>query len=170
MMHHLTMKPLNQSDLDEIVLAFKQSGWHKPKGIYETYLEEQASGLRSVLIARDGGIFCGYVTVKWKSDYPFFVENNIPEIVDLNVLPEYQKKGIGTKLIQACEQMVTEQGGAVIGLGVGLTSDYGNAQRLYVHLGYMPDGHGLHYKNMAAKFGEKVKVDDDLVIFLIKTV
>ena len=88
----------------------------------------------------------------------------------MNVLPLYQKKGIGTKLIQACEDSVKGQKRAVIGLGVGLTSDYGSAQRLYVRLGYIPDGHGLHYKNMAAKFGEKVKVDDDLVIFLTKIV
>src|SRR5690349_21269170 len=102
-MNHLTVAPLQKSDLDEIVLAFKQIGWHKPKSIYETYVEEQSSGVRSALVARDDGKFCGYVTIKWISDYPFFAENNIPEIADLNVLPDYRKQGIGTKLIEACE-------------------------------------------------------------------
>lgn len=166
--NQLSMVALSQSDLDEIVLAFEQIGWHKPKSIYETYLEEQSSGLRSVLIAREGGKFCGYVTLKWTSDYLSFSEKNIPEIADLNVLPQHQKKGIGTKLIQACENLAKGQGRAVIGLGVGLNSDYGNAQRLYVQLDYVPDGRGLHSKNIAAKYGEKVTVDDDLVIYLTK--
>jgi GNAT superfamily N-acetyltransferase len=67
----------------------------------------------------------------------------------LNVLPDYRKQGIGTKLIEACEQAEKEQGRALIGLGVGLTADYGNAQRLYIHLGYIPDGRGIHYKCQA---------------------
>lgn len=107
-MNHFTLAPLHKSDLDEIVLAFKQIGWHKPKSIYEDYLKEQSSGVRSVMIARDNGKFCGYVTIKWTSDYPPFIENNIPEVADLNVLPEYRKQGIGTKLIQACEQAAKE--------------------------------------------------------------
>lgn len=167
-MNHLTMAPLQKSDLDEIVLAFKQIGWHKPKSIYETYLEEQSSGVRSALVARVNGKFCGYVTIKWITDYPLFAENNIPEIADLNVLPDYRKQGIGTKLIGAFEQAAKEQGRALIGLGVGLTADYGSAQRLYIHLGYIPDGKGVHYKCQAVKYSELVPVDDDLILYLIK--
>lgn len=167
-MNHITLAPLHQSDLDEIVLAFKQIAWHKPKSIYQSYLEEQASGGRSVMVARDNGKFCGYVTIKWTSDSHSFTENNIPEIADLNVLPEYRMQGIGTKLIQACEQAAKEQGRARIGLGVGLIADYGSAQRLYIHLGYVPDGKGLHYKNVAVKYNENVIADDDLVIYLTK--
>lgn len=167
-MNHLTMAPLHKSDLDEIVLAFKKIGWHKPKSIYETYLEEQSSGVRSVLVVRNSGKFCGYVTIKWISDYSFFNENNIPEIADLNVLPDHREQGIGTKLIEACEQAVKEQGRALIGLGVGLIADYGSAQRLYIHLGYMPDGKGLYHKNIAVKYNENVKADDDLIIYLTK--
>lgn len=167
-MRHLTLTPLDKSDLDEIVLAFQQIGWHKPKNLYETYLAEQASGVRLALVARDNKKFCGYVTLKWVSDYPSFAEQNIPEIVDLNVLPDYRKQGIGTQLIEACELAAKEQGRAFIGLGVELTADYGSAQRLYIHLGYVPDGKGLYYKNIAVKYNENVKADDDLVIYLTK--
>lgn len=166
--NQLTIEALHQSDLDEIVLAFEKIKWHKPKDIYEAYLKEQASGHRSVLVAKKGEKFCGYVTLKWVSNYPFFAEKNIPEIADLNVLPQYQKKGIGTKLIRACENLTKSSGKKLIGLGVGLTVDYGNAQRLYTQLGYVPDGRGLHYKNVAAKYGEKVIVDDELTIYLTK--
>lgn len=164
----MTHKPLNETDLDEIVLAFEQIGWHKPRSLYVSYLNEQLLGYRLVLIARENGKFCGYVTLKWVSDYANFKEQNIPEIVDLNVLPEYRNKGIGTSLIQTCEQLAKEQGRVVIGLGVGLTSDYGNAQRLYAHLGFIPDGHGMHYKCEAVKYSEMVSADDDLVLYLTK--
>lgn len=167
-MSPLTLAPLHESDLDEIVLAFKQIGWHKPKSIYESYLDEQSSGVRSILIARNNGKFCGYVTIKWVSDYLPFAENNIPEIADLNVLPEHRKQGIGTKLIQTCEQAAKEKGRALIGLGVGLTADYGSAQRLYIHLGYVPDAKGIHYKCQAVKYSESVAVDDDLILYLTK--
>ncbi|MBX3710001.1 MAG: GNAT family N-acetyltransferase [Gammaproteobacteria bacterium] len=168
-MNHLIITQLNEVDIDEIVLAFQQIGWHKPRDLYESYLKEQASGLRLVFVARENGTFCGYVTLKWISDYSPFTENNIPEIVDLNVLPEYRKQGIGTKLIQACEQAAKEQSRILIGLGVGLTTDYGNAQRLYIHLGYVPDGRGIHYKCQVIKYSELVSVDDDLVLYLTKS-
>jgi Acetyltransferase (GNAT) family len=81
------------------------------KSIYETYLEEQSSDVHSVMVARDKRKFCGYVTIKWTSDYSYFVTTNIPEITDLNALLENRKQDIGTKLIQACEQAAKEQGG-----------------------------------------------------------
>src|SRR4029079_1549181 len=45
-----------------------------------------------------------------------------------------------------------------------------NAQRLYVHLGYIPDGQGLHYKCNSLKYGNQVAVDDDLVLFFTKAI
>lgn len=48
--------------------------------------------------------------IKWTSDYFAFIENDIPEISDLNVLPDYRKQGIGTTLVQVCEQAAKEQG------------------------------------------------------------
>ena len=155
--------------VDEIVFAFKAIGWDKPRSIYENYLSEQLNGKRSVLVAKFNDKFCGYVTLKWVSDYSFFCHNGIPEISDLNVLPDYRNQGIGTKLIEKCEAMVSEKEQPIIGIGVGLTADYGNAQKLYVHLGYIPDGFGLHYRNEPIHYNDKVLVDDDLILYLTKT-
>lgn len=83
---------LEKSDIESIVAAFTVIGWNKPKSIYETYLLEQSNGKRSIFVAKENDKFCGYVTIKWESDYPFFRKNNIPEISDLNVLPQNQKK------------------------------------------------------------------------------
>lgn len=164
----LIILPFNLNDIDEIVSAFKAIGWNKSKDIYEAYLLEQSKTQRSVIVAKEDGKFCGYVTIKWKSDYSNFNQKNIPEIADLNVLPSYQKKGVGTQLIRACEKMASERGLTNIGIGVGMTADYGNAQRLYVQLGYVPDGKGIHYQYLPINYGGKVVVDDDLVLYFIK--
>lgn len=169
-MEKIDFCPLKESDFDEIVSSFKMIGWNKPQNIYEAYFKEQSDNIRSVIVAKENGIFCGYVTIKWKSDYDSFAQQNIPEISDLNVLPNYRNRGIGTALINACEMMAMERGYKKIGLGVGMTADYGNAQRLYVHLGYIPDGQGLHYKCASLKYGNQVAVDDDLVLFFTKII
>ena len=164
----LELVSLDAKHINEIVEAFTKIGWNKPASLYEKYLNEQVQKLRTVLIATQQGIFCGYVTIKWQSEYPAFNSGNIPEIVDLNVLPDFRGLGIGTKLIQACEQIAKDHGHTEIGLGVGMTSDYGSAQRLYVYLGYVPDGHGLFYKKQALSYGDTVMVDDDLVLYFRK--
>jgi len=156
---------LCENDIEEIVSAFNKIGWNKPKSLYDSYLNESEHNTRTIFVARNNGQFCGYVTVKWKSDYQSFCRNRIPEISDLNVLPHFRKKGIGTKLIRICEQNARERGYKEIGLGVGMTIDYGNAQRLYNLLGFIPDGNGLHYKTHVVNYAETVKVDDDLVIY-----
>ena len=145
MTRKLTFCSLQENDFDEIVSAFKMIGWNKPRSIYETYFKEQSASIRSVILAKESGKFCGYVTIKWKAEYDSFSQQNIPEISDLNVLPTYRKHGIGTALIYVGETMAKERGYTNIGLGVGMTADYGEAQRLYVCLGYIPDGRGLHY-------------------------
>jgi GNAT superfamily N-acetyltransferase len=164
----LELLPLEENDIDEIVTAFKNIGWNKPKSLYKKYLTEQVQSLRSVILAKIDGKFVGYVTLKCKSEYQSFSVNNIPEIVDLNVLPDFRERGVGTALIQACEIMVKDLGCVEIGLGVGLTTDYGNAQKLYVSLGYIPDGCGLHYKNKILSYSESTTVDDDLVLYFKK--
>ena len=163
-----TLTALVNNDIDGIVAAFKSIGWNKPASIYQAYLKDQSDSQRSVIVAKEDGIFCGYVTIKFKSEYPAFSLKNIPEISDLNVLPDYRRKGIGTILIEACEAIARDRGCAQIGIGVGMTADYGSAQRLYPRLGYIPDGCGLHYKNKPVNYGDKVDVDDDLVLYFIK--
>ena len=161
---------LKKSDLDEIDSAFQKIGWRNRRAMCEAYLQQQSQNLRTVLVAKMNGKFCGYVTIKWQSDYEPFMLNNIPEISDLNVLPDFRRKGIGTLLIQTCEERIKQKGCNTIGIGVGMTADYGSAQRLYVHLGYVPDGHGLHYQNKALNYGDTVRVDDDLVLYFSKPI
>ena len=113
------------------------------------------------------GLFAGYLTVEWRSEYPPFVAQGIPEINDLNVLPQFRRRGIATALIKEAEQCIGERS-FVVGIGVGMTPDYGAAQRLYAVLQYVPDGRGVYDCDRHAQPGDEVKVDN-LVQYLTKT-
>lgn len=170
MASNIVLTSLNDADIDEITKAFEKIGWHKPKQIYEKYLEEQLKNERVIIVAKKEEVFCGYATLKWKSQYLYFNDNNLPEIMDLNVLPDYRNQGIGTELIRYCENVAQEHKVDTVGIGVGLTADYGNAQRLYIQLGFIPDGRGLHYKGAPVKHGETISADDDLLLYLTKKI
>lgn len=159
--------PLTEKDIPIIVSAFSDIGWNKPYSVFQAYFEEQVRNERCVWVAWHNDIFLGYVTLKWQSAYKSFKLNHIPEINDLNVLPNYRRKGIGSKLLELAEHEAQKKG-QTVGLGVGLDPDYGNAQKLYVQRGYCPDGLGITYKHEAVKWGDMVQVDDDLNLWFVK--
>lgn len=128
----MNIRILEKTDIHAIVSSFEKSGWQiKPSSVLEQYLDEQQQDKRFCLVAFDGEEFAGYVTLKWQSDYKIFADDNIPEISDLNVLPSFRNKGIGSALIEKCEKYAAERSN-IVGIGVGLYPDYGSAQRLYI--------------------------------------
>ncbi len=151
--------------------TFNQIGWNKPASLFEGYLKEQEAGERLVWVAHIQDKFAGYVTLKWQSGYPSFKAQNIPEIVDLNVLPAYRKMGIGSLLLDAAEKEAATRSDT-IGIGVGLYAGedggYGAAQRLYVKRGYLPDGKGVTYNYEPTIPGNSYPLDDDLVLWFTK--
>ncbi|HLY07268.1 MAG TPA: GNAT family N-acetyltransferase [Rhizomicrobium sp.] len=148
--------------------SFERLGW-SGKGLsqFERYLREHEAGTRMVFIARTNGAFAGYVTVLWCSVYPPFSEAGIPEISDLNVPPSLRRRGVGSRLMDEAERLIAERS-PVAGVGVGLHEDYGAAQRLYVQRGYVPDGRGITSRGNRIAFGERVTVDDDLILWFTK--
>lgn len=56
----------------------------------------------------------------------------------------------------------------IAGIGVGLFSDYGNAQILYAKRGYIPDGKGIYNSHRYIERGDTVIIDDDVALYLIK--
>jgi GNAT superfamily N-acetyltransferase len=158
---------LESRDIPEIAEAFHQLGWNKPASQYERYLGEQSLGLRHVLVAFVNGEFAGYLTVCWHSLYEPFRKENIPEIVDFNVLPKFRRQGIGTQLIDIAEDTIAIVN-PIAGIGVGLDPDYGAAQRLYILRGYVPDGRGLHYRDHYVEYSEQINIDDELALYLTK--
>lgn len=158
---------LSESDIQPIAAAFAKLGWDKPAAQYQRYLNEQQAGLRVVLVATVDRVFAGYATIVWASGYPPFLEEGVPEIVDFNVLPRFRRQGIGSSLMGEAERRIAERS-PVAGIGVGLTADYGAAQRLYVRRGYIPDGHGLCWGEKRCQYGDRVVVDDGLTLYFTK--
>ena len=165
----LTIRSLRSEDAAVIAAAFAAQGWNKPAAQYERYYAEQYAGERDVLVAEVAGVFVGYVTVVWRSDYQPFCERAIPEIVDLNVLMAFHRRGIASALLDAAEARIATRS-PVAGIGVGMTADYGAAQILYVRRGYVPDGRGLAYRGRTLHYGDVVTLDDDLALYLTRSV
>jgi 8-oxo-dGTP pyrophosphatase MutT (NUDIX family)/GNAT superfamily N-acetyltransferase len=162
------LRPLRREDCKALEDAFVSVGWSKPASKFERYCDEQASGDRWTCVAVVGGSLAGYVTVRWLSEDPFFAEEHIPEILDLNVLPALRRRGIGTRLIAEAERIVCERSDRV-GLRVGLHPGYGVAQRLYAKRGYVPDGRGILHGREQLLEGAATIVDDELTIRLSKS-
>jgi GNAT superfamily N-acetyltransferase len=163
----LAIRPLRAEDCGLISSAFAAQGWDKPLAQYARYWQEQCEGARLVLVAAHGGEFRGYVTIVWESAYAPFREAAIPEIVDLNVLIAHQRQGVGSALLEAAEQQIALRSPRV-GIGFGLTADYGAAQVLYVRRGYVPDGRGAYSHDQPLRYGDHAAVDDGLVLYLVK--
>ncbi len=141
--------------------------WYQQGDYFRQCLEENVVGSRITLMAFYDDQLAGCCHLLYRSPYPFFRENNIPEINDLNVFPEYRRKKIASGLFDELESTVSAFS-KYVGLGVGLYKDYGNAQKMYTSRGYVMDGNGITYKNVQVEPGERVLVDDDLIIYLVK--
>lgn len=163
------IQQLRADDISVIAAACAALGWDKPAAQYEGYLAEQRQGEREALVAWHEDTFVGYVTVLWNSGYAPFREAGIPEISDFNVLPSFRRLGIGSLLLDDAERRIAERS-PVAGIGVGMTADYGAAQRLYVKRGYVPDGRGLVADGRPVNWGDTVLVDDGLALYFTKTV
>jgi GNAT superfamily N-acetyltransferase len=164
----LSLAPLAPSDIAEIAEAFAALGWNKPASQYDAYLREQEEGARAVIVAHHDGRFAGYVTILWRSVYAPFAESRIPEVNDFNVLPDLRRRGLGGALMDAAERVIATRA-RTAGIGVSLEPGYGAAQRLYVKRGYIPDGLGITAHGRRLAWGDDAKIDDDLVLWLTKT-
>src|SRR5215211_7159467 len=56
------------------------------------------------------------------------------------------------------------------GLCVGIFDEYGPAQRLYAKRGFVPDGRGVCKRHTPLRHGEQVRIEHDLLLWLIKDV
>jgi GNAT superfamily N-acetyltransferase len=158
---------MEEQDIVTVSEAFCQPPWNKPPEQFQRYFREQDDDKRTVLVAFYNDEFAGYGTVCWTSEYAPFAERQIPEIVDLNVLEQFRRKGIATRLMNRAEAEIAKRS-PIAGIGVGLYPDYGPAQRMYVLRGYVPDARGLMRDGKPVDPGTSVVVDDALIIHLTK--
>ncbi len=131
------------------------------------YYREHQENTRTVAVVEHGNEILGYGSLLLKSKYSHF--SNIPEINDVWIDEKHRGKGLGRQLIAWLEELAKEKGYHKIGIGVGLYADYGLAQKLYFQLGYSPDGYGITYKYQPTTPGEFYCLDDELILWLKKT-
>jgi len=160
---------LRSDDLPRLAATQGGAAWkgHDDKR-WNRYLTEQSQGLRDVLLADAGDAIVAYGSLAWVSQNPSFRNAAIPEIQDLVVAEAHRGLGHATQMIATFEAEAHAAGCRTIGIGVGLYADYGSAQRLYVRLGYRPDGCGVTYENKPAIPGQAYRLDDGLVLWLTK--
>ena len=163
----VTIRFMEPSDITSLESGFSKQGWHKPAAQFERYYKEQQSGLRQVFIAEWEGEVAGYTTLLPCAKAGPYTGQNIPEISDFNVLMRFQRRGVGTCILDAAERAAAKVCDSV-SLGVGLHAGYGTAQRLYVKRGYIPDGSGVWYRDQPLEPYTACVNDDDLVLYMLK--
>jgi GNAT superfamily N-acetyltransferase len=173
----ITVRKAEKNDIVGLYRIAEDMEARHEKDYFERCLLEQEEGKRVLLIAARAERLIGYAQLIWKPLYATYRRLDIPEIQDLNVIPEERGQGTGSKLIDACEALVREMGKPEIGISVGLNQRYGAAQRLYVKKGYVPDGAGVCYDEVPVRAGEMRLIpfhsitspDDLLTLKLVKT-
>lgn len=160
-----SMKPEDSQIIYDTYLSYD---WHPDITTYETYYKEQEEGQRKVFIAEYEGEVVGLCTLVLNPTEGPWVGMGYPEIVDLGVFFHIHKKGIGTKLLDVAEAEAAKLSDTVF-LAVGVHSGYGAAQRIYVKRGYLPDGSGVWYQGKQLEQYAPCVNDDDLLLFMSKT-
>lgn len=166
----LRIRTMTQEDIDPFVADFAAQGWvGKDEGLFRHYLAQQEAGVRALLTAELNGEAAGYITLCKQAEGGPLRGKHIPEIKDFNVLQKFQRRGIGTRLMDAVEALAAESSDRVC-LGVGLYSGYGTAQRMYTKRGYVFDGSGVWYgeETEPVPAGQSRPVDDSLNLYLVR--
>jgi len=163
----LEVSELAKDDPRRLYTAFVRPDWERPLAHFELLLAEHESGLRTVLVAKVDGQLVGHASIFWSPAYPYFRSHSIPEIQDLNVVPQLRRRGVASRLLDEAERRVSVNH-AQVGIAFGLHPGYRVAQRLYVARGYVPDGQGVFWRDHYTGEGESVVLDDDLLLHLVK--
>lgn len=164
----LLIRNLESRDAQVLTDGEIAQGWNADIGKFQKRLRDQEQGLCVSLAAEADGGAVGYVNVYFDPRTGPFADSGWPEIVDFGVLEKYRRRGIGGKLMDAAERIAGERSDTVW-IGVGLHSGYGSAQRMYVKRGYVPDGSGVWYRDAVCPPYGPCANDDDLVLYLVKT-
>lgn len=163
----ILIRNMEPRDAQVITDAEIAQGWDADAEKYHTRLRDQAEGRAVALVAEYRGNVAGYVNVYPNAAWGAFGGRGYTEIVDFGVLEKYRRRGIGTRLMDIAEEISAEYSDTVY-LGVGLHSGYGNAQRMYIKRGYIPDGGGVWYKDSVCPPYADCRNDDELVLYLSK--
>ena len=163
----LKIRSMIESDAQAIIEVFQSYGWNNKIETYSGYFKDQEVGTRSVYVAEYDSKIAGYGTLLFSAESGPWKEKGKPEISDLRVFDAYQQKGIGSAILNVIEKDVARFSDEIT-LAVGLHYGYGNAQRLYVKRGYVPDGSGVWYNSEILEQYADCCNDDSLLLYMSK--
>lgn len=164
----LLIRDMEEADAQIFNDEYTAQGWHPEIDYYLMRIREAAEGKCIAMTAVYQGNPAGSLYLYFDAKEGPFKGKGYPLIVDFGVLQKYQRKGVGARLMDAAEH-IASQHADVVCLGVGLSREYGAAQRIYAKRGYVPDGSGVWYQDKPCVQYETVcTVDDDLVLYLSK--
>lgn len=165
---HLKIRAMKEADAQILYDTYLSYNWYPNIETYRNDYKEQQDGKRKVFIAEYETHVAGICTLVLEPIEGPFGNQGIPEIVDLCVFYHLHNRGIGNKLLDIAEQEAEKVSDKVY-LAVGVHSGYGVAQRIYIKRGYIPDGTGVWYKGKQLEQNAQCYNDDDLLLFLSKT-
>lgn len=164
----IRIRNMEDTDTQEFSREEELQGWGVTAPKFEMRLRHQREEKCIALTAEYRGKAAGYVSVYPNSERGAFGNQGLPEIVDFAVLEKFRGHGIGTKLMDAAEKIAASYADRVY-LGVGLHRGYGSAQRMYAKRGYIPDGSGVWYGDHVCSPYSDCRNDDNLNLYLIKS-
>jgi len=163
----IQIRTITDDDPGVLAHVFRGSPWDRGPGHFERRLSQHREGTRVVLVGFVDGRLSGHGSLVWQPEYPPFRESGVPEIQDLNVVPQFRRRGVASGILDEAERLASQRS-AIIGIGLGLHPGYRIAQRLYILRGYVPDGCGVFQGGRFPQEGELVTLNDDLVLHLTK--
>jgi GNAT superfamily N-acetyltransferase len=160
---------LNDDMLDEWLAANEYS-----RGILHTerllrFWQEMLDGRRLIFTAWRGHEFMGHISLQRQSEYPPFRKKHIPEIVDVWVQPGFRRSGIGQRLLDTAITEARRMHAPGVGMGVGITAEYGAAHVLYSKNGFAPDGTGLWVQGHQAEEHDRIHLGPEAIMMWFKT-
>jgi ribosomal protein S18 acetylase RimI-like enzyme len=134
-----SIRELGLDDLDRLLALWQRAGLHslKPQGRdgRDALTRQLASGVQTILGMESGDELVGAVVATHDGRKGW--------INRLAVDPGYRRRGYATKLIEAAEEALREQGLCVIAALV--ESDNPASLALFSKLGYVDAGRDIHY-------------------------
>ena len=131
----IEVRRLESGDLDAFQATMPSWNGHE----YPDRLRHQDRGHALQLVAWESEVAVGRAMVvfpghpEWSASA---FREGCPELRDVGVAEDWQRRGIGGRLIAAGEDAVRAAGFDRIGLGVGLDDGYEAARGLYERMGY----------------------------------
>ena len=161
----IRLGPLRRADLARLVMP----GGRLPEVHRERFALQQA-GAALYLLAWHGARPIGHVLLKWRGvarEPMASALQRCPHICDLYVIPEYQSRGIGTRLMDAVERLARMCVYPQVGLSVAV--DNFRARRMYEQRGYHNAGfppQQVRWTSLDAAGAPQVQ--EETVVYLVK--